>query len=141
MKSPRARDDGEAHARVRPVSVLTVDDQAAFREVARQVIEATEGFVAVGEASCGEDALSAVERSEPDLVLLDVRMPGLGGIETARRITAEHPDVLVVLVSVAEISDLPAVVHGSGAAELVRKQDFGTETLRRVWATHRGGKR
>ena len=70
------------------VRVLTVDDQAVFRGVARDVIEATAGFEAIGEAANGEEALEAVERLAPQLVLLDVRMPGLDGVEVARRLTA-----------------------------------------------------
>jgi DNA-binding NarL/FixJ family response regulator len=118
--------------------VLTVDDQVAFREVARQVIEATSGFESCADATSGEDALVAIGRCHPDLVLLDVRMPGIGGIETARRISAAHPEVLVVLVSVAEAADLPATVQQSGAAALVRKHDLRPDTLRGLWTAHGG---
>ena len=74
------------------VRVLTVDDQAVFRGIAREVIDATPGFESVGEAASGEEALEAVAELEPQLVLLDVRMPGLDGIEVARRLHATHPD-------------------------------------------------
>ena len=77
-----------------PVRVLTVDDQAVFRGIAREVIDATPGFESVGEAASGEEALAAVDRLDPQLVLLDVRMPGLDGIEVARRLRATHPDTL-----------------------------------------------
>jgi CheY-like chemotaxis protein len=79
------------------VRVLTVDDQAVFREIAREVIEETPGFESVGEAASGQEALAAVARLDPQLVLLDVRMPGLDGIEVARRLRATHPDTLLVL--------------------------------------------
>ena len=65
------------------VRVLTVDDQAVFRGIAREVIDATPGFEAVGEAASGEEALAAVARLDPQLVLLDVRMPGLDGVDVA----------------------------------------------------------
>ena len=77
----------------RAVGVITVDDQAAFRDVAREVIEATVGFEPLGEAACGEEALVLAGDVEPDLVLLDVRMPGIDGLETARRLSAAHPAV------------------------------------------------
>ena len=60
--------------------------------VAEEVIAATPGFESVGEAESGEEGIAAVERLHPQLVLLDVRMPGIGGIETARRITTAHPE-------------------------------------------------
>ena len=73
------------------VRVLTVDDQAVFRGIAREVIDATPGFESVGEAASGEEALAAVARLAPEMVLLDVRMPGLDGIEVARRLRADAP--------------------------------------------------
>jgi DNA-binding NarL/FixJ family response regulator len=120
----------------RRVRVLTVDDQAVFRRVAKDVIVATLGFEAIGEAESGEDAVTAAERLRPDLVLLDVRMPGIGGIEAARRITTAHPDTVVVLISIEDPDEVSHTVRGSGAAALVRKQDFGPALLRRIWAEH-----
>ena len=126
----------DAHAK--GVRVLTVDDQAVFRRVANDVIAATLGFEPIGEAWSGEEAVTAVERLRPDLVLLDVRMPGIGGIEAARRITSAHPDTVVVLISIEEPNEVEHAVRGSGAAALVRKQDFGPSLLRRLWAEHAG---
>ncbi len=120
----------------RRVRVLTVDDQAVFRRVATDVIVATLGFEAIGEAESGEDAVSAVEQLHPDLVLLDVRMPGIGGIEAARRITTAHPDTVVVLISIEEPDEFSHAARGCGAAALVRKQDFGPALLRNIWAEH-----
>jgi two-component system, NarL family, invasion response regulator UvrY len=117
----------------RAVRVLTVDDQAMFRDVAGEVIAATEGFEDVGEAASGEEALEAVRRLAPDLVLLDVRMPGLDGIEVARRLVASGSDVVVVLISIDELVDLPSVAELGRAVPLVRKQDFGPRLLRRLW--------
>ena len=85
-----------------------------FRGIAREVIDATPGFEAVGEAASGEEALAAVARLDPQLVLLDVRMPGLDGIEVARRLRATHPDTVVVLISIEDSIDLP--VGGAGRA-------------------------
>jgi two-component system, NarL family, invasion response regulator UvrY len=118
------------------VSVLTVDDQAVFRGVARDVIEATAGFTSVGEASCGQEALAAVDERKPQLVLVDVRMPGMDGIETANRIKDAHADVVVVLISVEDPANLPAAASSSAAAALVRKQDFGPRMLRGLWVVH-----
>jgi DNA-binding NarL/FixJ family response regulator len=117
----------------RGVRVLTVDDQALFRGVARDVIDATPGFEAIGEAASGEEGLDAVARLAPDLVLLDVRMPGMSGIEVARRLAATHPKVAVVLISIEERIDVPSASQLS-AIPLVRKQDFGPRLLRRLWS-------
>lgn len=120
-----------------PVRVLTVDDQARFRGVARDVIDATPGFEPIGEAESGEEALLAVDRLAPELVLLDVRMPGLDGIEVARRLTASHPETLVVLITIEDPVDLPSAAQLDDAVPLVRKQDFGPGLLRRLWADRR----
>jgi two-component system, NarL family, invasion response regulator UvrY len=118
------------------VRVLTVDDQPRFRGVARDVIEATPGFEAVGEAASGREALAAVEELAPALVLLDVRMPGMDGIEVARRLRAAHPETVVVLISIEEPIDLPSAAQLDGRVSLVRKQDFGPRMLRELWSEH-----
>ena len=111
---------------------MTVDDQAVFRSVSREVIEATAGFESAGEAASGEEALRLVEEAKPQLVLVDVRMPGMDGVETARRLHASHPDLVVVLISL----DDPPGAAGSGAMPFARKQDFGPALLRDLWAAH-----
>jgi two-component system, NarL family, invasion response regulator UvrY len=119
--------------------VLGVDDQMVFLDVARDVVHATPGFCWVGSARSGEEALDAVNELEPEFVLLDVRMPGMDGIETARRICDRHPDIVVVLISMEESPAMEHEIAVSGAATLVRKQEFGPAMLRRLWMTYRGG--
>ena len=118
------------------VGVVTVDDQPFFREAAREVVEATPGFVAVGEASSGEEALGVVDELEPQLVLVDVRMPRMDGIETAQRIRASHPGVVVVLISIEEEGNVPAATKTCGAAAFVSKRDFRPRLLQRLWSAH-----
>jgi len=122
----------EGHA----VGVLTVDDQAVFRMAAVDVIDATPGFAAVGEAASGEEALELADALRPDLVLVDVRMPGMDGIETARRLVASQPDAVVVLISLEDAFDFSLEARSSGAATFVRKQDFCPTLLARIWAMH-----
>jgi two-component system invasion response regulator UvrY len=120
------------------VTVLAVDDQAVFRHTARELIAATRGFQQIAEATSGEQALRLAAELHPDLVLVDVRMPGMDGIETARRLTDQDHDVAVVLVSLEELVDLPAAVAQAGAVAHVRKQDLSPRTLRALWRTHGG---
>jgi two-component system, NarL family, invasion response regulator UvrY len=119
------------------VGVLAVDDQSIFLDVARDVVSATPGFRWVGGATSGEEALDAIGELEPELVLMDVRMPGMDGIEAASRICKSHPDVVVVLVSVEESPAIKPAIEASGAATLVRKQEFGPAMLRRLWLAYR----
>jgi DNA-binding NarL/FixJ family response regulator len=118
------------------VTVVTVDDHAVFRATARDVIDATPGFEAAGEAASCEEALAVIDRVKPRLVLLDVRMPGIDGIQTAMRIRGGHPEVVVVLISMEEISRISSTATECGAVALVRKQDFGTAKLRELWTLH-----
>jgi DNA-binding NarL/FixJ family response regulator len=118
------------------VTVVTVDDQAVFRAAARDVIEATPGFESVGEAESCEEALSVLGDVQPRLALVDVRMPGVDGIETAMRIREQHPNVVVVLISIEDTSRIPSTFPDAGAAALVRKQDFCPAMLRELWESH-----
>jgi DNA-binding NarL/FixJ family response regulator len=118
------------------VGVLTVDDQPVFRAAACELIESTPGFFVLGEAAGGSEALSIVRQVEPELVLVDLRMPGMSGIETARRIRTERPRSVVVLVSLDEPVELRSALATSGAAAFVLKQDFGPALLRRLWSAY-----
>jgi two-component system, NarL family, invasion response regulator UvrY len=120
------------------VTVLAVDDQPVFLRAAHQLIADTPGFEQVGAATSGPEAVDMVASLHPDLVLLDVRMPGMDGIETARRIVALDARVVVVLVSLEEIPELPAPIASAGAAVHLRKQDLSTRALQQVWTAHGG---
>jgi two-component system NarL family response regulator len=119
-----------------PVGVLIVDSQPVFRRAARDVIDAMSDFVLLGEATSGEHAIASYEELHPDLVLVDVRMSGVDGIETSKRLHAAHPEAVLVLVAVEDPDNLPAEVDSCGAAEVVRKQDFRPALLRRIWRAH-----
>jgi len=121
---------------ISPITVLAVDDQATFRRTARNLIEATPGFEQVGEAATGTEALELAADLRPDLVLVDVRMPEMDGIETARRLRRVHPDGVVVLISVEKAPELPSSVTSVGAAAYLCKQQLSMRTLRELWAQH-----
>jgi DNA-binding NarL/FixJ family response regulator len=125
----------ETNAR-RPVTVLAVDDQAVFRRTARSLIAATPGFEQVGEAASGPEALELASELRPDLMLVDVRMPGMDGLETARRLSEIDPTAVIVLISLDPVPELPASIESVGARAHLRKQELSTRTLRAVWEAH-----
>jgi DNA-binding NarL/FixJ family response regulator len=112
------------------VWVFAVDDQRPFREAARRVVDATAGFAWAGEAGSGEEAVNLVRECEPDIVIMDVRMPDMDGIEAARLVAAECPDVTVLLVSAEPLASPAADLLRSRAAAFSRKQNFGPALLR-----------
>ena len=116
-----------------PLSVIVVDDQAPFRMAARAVIRRSDGFSLAGEAENGVKALELAEELHPDVVLMDINMPEMGGIEATRRIVAELPETFVILCSTYDITDLPPDATSSGARAYVHKEQLGATTLRRLW--------
>lgn len=115
-------------------NILIVDDNPHNLEALAAILK-RDGYK-VRPALSGELALRAAHSLAPDLVLLDVRMPGIGGIEAARRITAAHPETVVVLISIEDSDEFAEDAYASGAVALVRKQDFGPALLRRIWDAH-----
>jgi DNA-binding NarL/FixJ family response regulator len=121
----------------RTVRVLTVDDQSPFRQAARALVDLTGGFEVVAEACGGEDAIEATHSVDPDMIILDVRMAGMDGIETARRLSAEDVTRVIVLASSAAVDDLVELAETAGAAALVRKHWLTPYLLRGLWVAHR----
>ena len=115
------------------VTVLTVDDQAVFRRAVGDLIAATPGFEEVGQAASGAEALELAGALHPDLVLLDVRMDDMDGIETAQRLQASGCEAVLILISLNEV---PEAASARGVAAYVRKQELSTRTLRELWAAH-----
>jgi two-component system, NarL family, invasion response regulator UvrY len=128
LQHPEDAEPGDA-----VVGVLTVDDDPAFLRLARDVIEATPGFDLLGEATTGEDGILQVAVLGPQLVLMDVRMPGMGGIEAARRIThADDRRIAVILMSADPLAVAPALVPPRAVA-LVGKERLSPRSLRALW--------
>jgi DNA-binding NarL/FixJ family response regulator len=126
-----------ADGATRIIRVLTVDDQALFREAARAVAARTPGFEVVAEAADGDAAIRIAREVDPDMVIVDVRMAGRDGIDTARALTEEDPSRLVVLVSSADVRELSALARVAGAAALLRKHWLTPRLLRGLWVAHR----
>lgn len=118
------------------VRVLVVDDSRPFRVAARSVLGRVPGFTLVGEAESGEEAVDRVAELSPDLVLMDIKMPGITGVEAARRISEAAPATVVFLCSTYNLADLPAQVGVGGVAAYVHKEELRPELLERLWAEH-----
>lgn len=114
--------------------VLVVDDQAPFRAAARAVVRRLDGFDLVGEATNGEEAVAMAAELRPALVLMDINMPGMNGVEATRRILTAEPDVVVILCSTYNLQDLPPDASTSGARAYVNKEEFGPAELQRIWS-------
>src|SRR5690242_14522628 len=119
-----------------PVRVMTVDDLAVFRDVAHDLIDSMPGFACVMEAKSGEEALEVVGRVHPQLVLVDVRMPGMSGIETCRRLLACEPSAVVVLVTSGDTADVSRAARSCGAVALLAKQNLNPAVIRGLWMIH-----
>jgi DNA-binding NarL/FixJ family response regulator len=114
-------------------TVLVVDDHPSFRATARAVLEA-EGFVVVGEAVSGPEALELAAELRPDIVLLDVQLPGLDGFEVAERLGANGRAPATVLVSSRDASDYGELIARSGARGFIPKGELSGATIRALLA-------
>jgi DNA-binding NarL/FixJ family response regulator len=113
--------------------VLIVDDQAPFRAAMKAVLRRTTEFELVGEAANGTEAVSLADELNPALVLMDINMPEMNGIEATRALVSRHPEVVVILCSTYDAGDLPPEVATSGARAYMNKEHLGADTLRRLW--------
>lgn len=113
------------------VRVLVVDDQDLFRRAMVAVVDETDGFTVVGAAASGEESLAAAHELRPDLVLMDVNLPGIDGVEACRLIANADNAPVVILLSTYEGDEFD--LHGSGAASYVAKGAFGSDRLIQAW--------
>jgi two-component system invasion response regulator UvrY len=112
---------------------MIVDDQPPFRAAARAVVSRVDGFDLVAEVESGEAAVETSDELDLDLVLMDINMGELDGIEATRRITAAHPFTKVILVSTYGADDLPPGARSSGAMAYVNKDELSPRLVRRIW--------
>ena len=121
------------------VRVLIVDDQEPFRMAARMVVDATEGFEVVGEAETGEASVDMARELSPDLVLMDVNLPGINGLDATRRILADGVvRTVVLLLSTYEEEEYAPRAAECGASAYIPKAVFGPDRLESAWADASG---
>ncbi len=116
-----------------PVLVVVVDDQAPFRAAARAVITRVPGFDLIGEATSGESAVELVDELRPAVVLMDINMGEMDGLEATRIITTAHPETMVILVSTYTEDEMPPAARSCGAAAYVDKHELSPRIVRRLW--------
>jgi CheY-like chemotaxis protein len=114
------------------VRVLVVDDQAAYRRALAAVVTETDGFVVVAETTSGEESIAVAGEVLPDLVLMDVNLPGISGIDAARVLTESPGGPIVVLLSTYDEDEFD--LEGCGASAYVAKAVFGPDRLAEIWA-------
>jgi len=119
--------------------VLTVDDDSPFLAVLRDVVRATGHLDLVGEAQTGEGAIAAAQNLEPDVVLMDVQMPGIGGLVAAEEIKAARPSTVMVLISATHPDELAPRAADSRVDAVIWKSALEPRLLDEIWLRSRGG--
>ena len=121
------------------VRVLIVDDQEPFRLAARMVVEASEDFTVVGEAESGEESVQLARELRPDLVLMDVNLPGINGLEATRLILEGSETIVILVLSTYEEDEYASRAVEAGAAGYIPKASFGPDRLADAWAEATAG--
>ncbi|WP_199220408.1 response regulator [Salinibacterium hongtaonis] len=120
------------------IRVLLVDDQELVRYGFRLMLDATPGLIVVGEAGDGTQAIDAAERLRPDVILMDIRMPGVGGIEATRHIVAALPTARVLALTTYDLDDYAFGALGAGASGFLLKDTRPDDLVAAIRAVHAG---
>ena len=121
-----------------PIRVLIADDHPFFRDGVRVLLEATPETAVAGEATTGDEVIALAERLQPDVVLMDLKMPGPNGIEATRRILAASPHIAVLVVTMYEDDDSVFAALRAGARGYLLKGADEEELLRAIRGVARG---
>lgn len=120
------------------ISVLLVDDHELVRTGVRRLLEDTPGIDVVGEAATGEEALESVREQRPDVVLMDVNMPGIGGLEATRKLMQMDPNLRVIVCTVHDEEPFPSRLLEAGALGYLTKDCTFEEIVRAIRVVHSG---
>ncbi|PVZ87851.1 two-component system response regulator UvrY [Serratia sp. S1B] len=120
------------------ISVLLVDDHELVRAGIRRILDDIKGIKVVGEAQCGEDAVKWCRSNSVDIVLMDMNMPGIGGLEATRKIVRYAPDIKVIMLTIHTENPLPAKVMQAGAAGYLSKGAAPQEVINAIRSVHAG---
>lgn len=120
------------------ISVLLVDDHELVRAGIRRILEDVKGIKVFGEAQCGEDAVKWCRANHADVVLMDMNMPGIGGLEATRKIVRYSPDTKVIMLTIHTENPLPTKVMQAGAAGYLSKGAAPQEVINAIRAVNTG---
>ena len=120
------------------IRIMLVDDHDLFRAGVRSILQNQEGMIVIGEYANGEDALEAIRKEAPDLVLMDVNMPGIGGIEATRKALRLAPGVKVIAVTVLSEDPFPSQLLDAGARGYISKGSGSEEMIEAIRTVMRG---
>jgi DNA-binding NarL/FixJ family response regulator len=123
----------------KPVRVVVVDDHPIVRAGLRASLNSVDGFAVVGEAGSGEDAVEIVGAVHPDVVLMDIQMPGIGGLEATRRIYERHPDCAVLMLTMYGEDEFVIAALRAGARGYLLKGAQQADVIRTITAVANGG--
>ena len=123
---------------VRPIRVLLADDHALLREGTRELLSRDNRIEVVGEAADGLEAIALVESLRPDVLLVDIAMPGLNGVEVTRRVKAARPEICILALTVHDEGPYVMALLEAGAAGYLLKDVHGGELIRAVHAVFAG---
>lgn len=130
--------EGLQEARTGPMRVVITDDHALVRDGLRSMLEDEPGLEVIGEAANGREALDLCRRLQPDLVLMDVRMPDMDGLQATRAIKQEHPSIGILMVTMHENPDYLLEALSAGAAGYVLKGSSGDRLINAIHRTTKG---
>ncbi len=120
------------------IRVLIADDHPFYREGVRTMLRATPDIEIIGEAANGEDTVAQAERLQPDVILMDLKMPGMGGIEATRRILHTSPHIGVLVLTMFEADETVFAAMRAGARGYLLKDADQDELIRAIQAVSRG---
>jgi DNA-binding NarL/FixJ family response regulator len=126
-------------SRIEPIRIVIADDSVVVRRGLRAHIMAQSGLAVIGEAADGEQAWACARALRPDVLLLDLSMPGVGGIEAAQRIAADYPDVRIIVLTIHEERSYVALLMRAGVAGYVLKRTAAGSLIRAIRAVAAGG--
>lgn len=113
---------------------LIVDDDPRFRQRVRDLLAPEPGITVVGEAVDGMDAIAKARELEPDMILLDIRMPGMSGLDAARQLKAERPELKILILSLYDLEEYRSIARANGVNGYIVKHSLVEELLPAIHA-------
>jgi two-component system invasion response regulator UvrY len=120
------------------INILLVDDHELVRTGIKHILNSVKGFTVIGEVKTGEEAVSYCRKTEPDIVLMDMNMPGIGGLEATKKILHYSPDIKVIVLTVHNEDPFPTKVMQIGAWGYLTKGSGPDEMVNAIRAVHSG---